>query len=107
MVVICLCAVADRFHGYLRSVMLNVHPGVSVSMDLDAGTRQRVFETVQAWWNADPRGSIVLIWKNPAEPSAIEIVNIGESKRDVIEYDGVLGVRWKVKDEGKSQSQTT
>jgi hypothetical protein len=36
-----------------------------------------------------------------------EIVNIGESKRDVIEYDGVLGVRWKIKDEDKSQSQTT
>jgi CRISPR-associated protein Cas2 len=106
MVVICLCAVADRFHGYLRSVMLNVHPGVFLSMDLDAGTRQRVFQTVEAWWNAEPRGSIVLIWKNPAEPSAIEIVNIGEAKRDVIEYDGVLGVRWKVKDDGKSQSKT-
>jgi hypothetical protein len=48
MVVICLCAVADRFHGYLRSVMLNVHPGVFLSMDLDAGTRQRVFQTVEA-----------------------------------------------------------
>jgi len=83
----------------LLSVMLNMHPGVFLSMDLDAGTRQRVFQTVEAWWNAEPR-------ENPAEPSAIEIVNIGEAKRDVIEYDGVLGVRWKVKDDGKSQSQT-
>jgi CRISPR-associated endoribonuclease Cas2 subtype I-E len=55
-----MCAVADRFHGYLRSVMLNVHPGVFLSMDLDAGTRQRVFQTLEEWWNADPRGSIVL-----------------------------------------------
>jgi CRISPR-associated protein Cas2 len=101
MVVICLCAVADRFHGCLRSVMLNVHPGVFLSMDLDAGTRRRVFQTLEEWWNADARGSIVLIWKNPAEPSSIEIVNIGEPKREVIEYDGVLGVRWKAKDEGK------
>jgi hypothetical protein len=66
-------------------------------VDLDAGTRQRVFQTVEAWWNAESRGRIVLIWKNPAKPSTIEIVNIGESKRDVIEYDGVLGVRWKVR----------
>ncbi len=32
----------DRFHGYLRSVMLNVHPSVFLRVDLDAGTRQRV-----------------------------------------------------------------
>jgi CRISPR-associated endoribonuclease Cas2 subtype I-E len=66
-VVICVSAVADRFHGYLRSVMLNVHPGVFLSMDLDAGTRGRVFETVERWWNDEPRGSIVMIWKNTAD----------------------------------------
>ena len=97
----------ERAHGYLRSVMLNVHPSVFLSMDLDAGTRTSACSRqCEAWWNAEPCGSIVLIWKNPAEPSAIEIVNIGQSKRDVIEYDGVLGVRWKVKDDDKSQSQT-
>lgn len=105
MVVICLNAVADRFHGYLRSIMLNVHPGVFLAMDLDAGTRRRVFETVEEWWNADPRGSLVLIWKNPAEPSAIEIKNLGEAKRDIIEYEGVLGVRWKNEDDGKMPSR--
>jgi hypothetical protein len=62
---------------------------------------------VQAWWNSDPHGSIVLIWKNPDEPPAIEIVNIGEPKRDVVEYDGILGVRWKVKVEDKFRSEIT
>ena len=41
MVVICLADVADRFHGFLRSCMLNPHPGVYVAMDLDAGSRER------------------------------------------------------------------
>lgn len=102
MVVICLSAVADRFHGYLRSIMLNVHPGVFISMDLDAGTRRRVFETVEDWWSADPHGSIVLIWKNPAAASAIEIRNLGEAKRRVIEYDDILGVQWTHKEGDKS-----
>jgi CRISPR-associated protein Cas2 len=84
--------------------MLNVHPGVFLSMDLDAGTRQRVFRTIEEWWNAEPRGSIVLIWKNPAEPFSIQIINIGEPKRDVVEYDGVWSIRWRVKDEGKCDS---
>ena len=39
MVVICLSDVADRFHGFLRSTMLNPHPGVYLAMDLDAGSR--------------------------------------------------------------------
>jgi CRISPR-associated protein Cas2 len=34
--------------------MLNVHPSVFLRVDLDAGTRQRVFQTVEAWWNAEP-----------------------------------------------------
>lgn len=42
MVVICLADVADRFHGFLRSCMLNPHPGVYVAMDLDAGSRDRI-----------------------------------------------------------------
>jgi CRISPR-associated protein Cas2 len=92
-VVICVSAVAERFHGYLRSVMLNVHPGVFLSMDLDAGTRRRVFETVERWWKDEPRGSIVMIWKNTAEPLDIEIRNLGEPKREVVEYDGILGLR--------------
>jgi CRISPR-associated protein Cas2 len=100
-VVICVSAVADRFHGYLRSVMLNVHPGVFLSMDLDAGTRRRVFETVERWWNAEPRGSIVMIWKNTAEPLEVEIRNLGEPKRDIVEYDGILGVRCRVGEDSK------
>jgi CRISPR-associated protein Cas2 len=92
MVVICLSNVAERYHGYLRSVMLNVHPGVFVAMDLDAGSRGRVFDTIEEWYAAEPIGSIVLIWKNPKEPLAIEIRNLGTPKREVIVYDEVLGV---------------
>ena len=36
MVVICLADVAERFHGFLRSAMLNPHPGVYLAMDLPA-----------------------------------------------------------------------
>jgi CRISPR-associated protein Cas2 len=65
-------------------------------MDLDAGTWRRVFETVERWWNDEPRGSIVMIWKNTAEPSEIEIRNLGEPKRDVVEYNGILGLRSRI-----------
>jgi CRISPR-associated protein Cas2 len=49
MVVICVSDVADRFHGFLRSVMLNPHPGVYVSMDLDLASRDRIWRILQGW----------------------------------------------------------
>ena len=48
MVVICLSDVAERFHGFLRSIMLNPHPGVDVAMDLDAGACERVWQILGA-----------------------------------------------------------
>jgi CRISPR-associated protein Cas2 len=47
MVVICLCAVADRFHGYLRSVMLNVHPGVSMGRGYPAARVPDIGDVVE------------------------------------------------------------
>jgi CRISPR-associated protein Cas2 len=105
MLVICVSNVADRYHGYLRSVMLNVHPGVFVAMDLDAGSRDRVFDTIEEWFAAEPTGSIVLIWKNPNEPLAIEIRNLGVPKREVIQYDDVLGVLRRSSDEDKLMNE--
>ena len=101
MVVICVSDVADRFHGYLRSVMLNVHTGVFVSMDLDAGTRERVFSTIEGWWNAQPRGSIVYVARNPAEPLGVELRLLGAPRRNIVEYDGFLGLSRSLTEDDK------
>jgi CRISPR-associated protein Cas2 len=101
MVVICLSDVADRIHGYLRSVMLNVHPGVFVSMDLDAGARERVFNTVQGWWTASPRGSVVYVARDTTKPLGIDLRNLGVPKREVVEYDGIFGIRRSLQDNDK------
>ncbi|MTJ82386.1 MAG: type I-E CRISPR-associated endoribonuclease Cas2 [Telmatospirillum sp.] len=87
MIVICLSDTADRFHGFLRSVMLNVHPGVYVSMDLDAGSRDRVWEILSNWWSAEPRGSAVMILRDKAKPMGIDFRILGGMKRDIFEYD--------------------
>jgi CRISPR-associated protein Cas2 len=61
MLVICLSDVAERFHGFLRSVMLNPHPGVYLAADLDAGSRVRVWQIVEAWWQAEPRSMGIML----------------------------------------------
>lgn len=88
MIVICLSDTADRFHGFLRSVMLNVHPGVFVSMDLDAGSRDRVWRILEEWWHQDPRGMAVMILRDKTKPMEMDFRVLGSVKRDIVEYDG-------------------
>ncbi len=87
MIVICLSDTADRFHGFLRSVMMNVHPGVYVSMDLDAGSRDRVWEILSGWWEAEPRGMVMMMHRDTTKPMSLAIRSLGAPKRTITEYD--------------------
>lgn len=87
MVVICLNGVADRCHGYLRSIMLNVHTGVYVSMDLDAGSRDRVWAVLEDWWQWEPRGQAVMIYRDKSKPMEIDFRILGGTKRPMVEYE--------------------
>ena len=87
MVVICLSDTADRFHGFLRSVMMNVHPGVYVSMDLDGGSRDRVWNILAAWWEAAPHGMIMMMYRDKLKPMSLAIYSLGAPKRTILEYD--------------------
>lgn len=94
MIVVCVSGTADRFHGFLRSVMLNLHPGVYVSVDLDAGSRRRIWDVLRAWWEADGRGAVVMLWRDKSKPSAIDFDVLGAPKRDIVEYDGHWALRY-------------
>ena len=95
MIVVCASGTADRFHGFLRSVMLNLHPGVYVSVDLDAGSRQRIWEVLREWWEADGRGTVVMLWRDKNKPSAIDFDVFGAPKRDIVEYEGHWALRYQ------------
>ena len=55
--------VADRFRGFLASVMLEVAPCTYVSPRMSKGVRERVWRVMTEWHTAEPRGSIVMIWR--------------------------------------------
>lgn len=87
MLVICVSDVADRFHGFLRSVMLNPHPGVYVDADLDAGSRERIWTILERWWEAEPRGMGIMLWRDKSRPMALDMRSFGAPKRKIIEYE--------------------
>lgn len=94
MTVIVTRDVAPRFRGFLASVMLEIAPGVYTSPRLSAGVRDRVWEVMEAWFDALGGGSIVMTWRDVAAPGGQGIRVLGLPPRRLAEVDGALLV-WR------------
>ncbi len=89
LVVIVTRDVADRFRGFLASTMLEIAPTVYLSPRMNPGVRSRVWEVLSDWYNADPRGSIVMVWRNANEIGGVGIAHLGSPPRELVEADGL------------------
>ena len=85
--------VPDRFHGFLSSVMLEVAPNVFASPRMNPAVRERVWKVMNDWYRAEPRGSLVMVWRDLNAVGGIGIANLGDPPRELIEADGMWLVR--------------
>ncbi|WP_375456744.1 type I-E CRISPR-associated endoribonuclease Cas2e [uncultured Methylobacterium sp.] len=85
--------VADRYRGFLSSIMPEAAPGVFVGAELSRGVRERLWAVMQDWWSDLPGGSVVLLWKDDAEPGRLGLRTLGLSPRTLADLDGALLVR--------------
>ena len=81
--------VADRFHGFLASVMLEVAPNVFVAPRMNKGVRQRTWKIVSDWYGQEPRGSVVMVWRDFNEVGGIGLAHLGTPSRELVEMDGM------------------
>ncbi len=87
--------VADRYRGFLASVMLEVAPTVYISPRMDAGVRKRAWKVLSDWHNSEPRGSLVMIWRDVNETGGVGIATLGAPSRELVDVDGLwLTRRW-------------
>jgi CRISPR-associated protein Cas2 len=93
LVMIVIRDVADRFHGFLSSVMLEVAPNVFVSPRMNPGARERVWSVMNDWHRHEPHGSLVMVWRDLNAVGGIGIANLGNPPRELIEADGMWLVR--------------
>ena len=93
MTVVVVRDVADRYRGFLASVMPEVAPGVFVSPDLSRAVRERVWAVLSGWWDAAPGGSVVLTWRDDTAPGRLGLLTLGLPRRDLVDLDGALLVR--------------
>jgi CRISPR-associated protein Cas2 len=89
LVMIVLRDVADRFHGFLASTMLEVAPNVFASPRMTAGIRQRVWAVISDWHRAEPRGSVVMVWRDLNEVGGMGLAHLGTPPRELVEVDGM------------------
>jgi CRISPR-associated protein Cas2 len=81
--------VADRFHGFLASVMLEVAPGVFVSPRMTPGIRERTWRVLSDWHHAEPRGSLVMVWRDLNATGGVGLRYLGTPPRELVEFDGL------------------
>jgi len=88
MTIICVSATIERIHGFLRSVMLNPHPGVYVSSQLSRSVQNQIWAILVEWFQVAPVGTIVMITRKKGAPLDLEICTLGAPRRMIREMDG-------------------
>lgn len=81
--------VADRFRGFLASVMLEVAPCTYVSPQMSKGVRERIWKVMTQWHTAEPIGSVVMIWRDREATGGVGLSHLGAPSKALIEMDGM------------------
>lgn len=93
MVVIVTRDVADRFRGFLASVLLEIAPGVYTAPNMTAGVRDRVWRVLEEWFSGLGGGSIVMTWKDSSRLSGQGLLTLGLPTRDFAFLDELITTR--------------
>ncbi|WP_293645999.1 type I-E CRISPR-associated endoribonuclease Cas2e [Thiolapillus sp.] len=89
LVVIITRDVADRYRGFLASVMLEIAPAVYISPRMNAGVRLRTWKVMTEWHNTEPKGSIVMVWRDTNETGGVGISTLGTPPKELVDIDGL------------------
>ena len=89
LVMIVVRDVADRFHGFLASVMLEIAPNVFVAPRMNKSVRERTWAVMVDWHGQIPGGSLVMVWRDMNEVGGIGIAHLGTPSRELVEMDGM------------------
>lgn len=93
--------VAERFRGFLASVMPEVAPGVYVSPDLTKAVRRRIWTVLAEWWVTMPGGSVVMAWGDTSAAGGLALEMLGTPPVELADLDGVLVVRRRMPSDEK------
>lgn len=93
MTVIVTRNVSDRIRGFLASFMLELAPGVYSGARMSRAVRDRVWNVLGEWFQAESDASIVAVWREPGMPGGQAARFLGVPPVDLVELDGVVLAR--------------
>jgi CRISPR-associated protein Cas2 len=96
MTVIITRDVADRYRGFIGSIMPEVATGVFTSPDLTRVVRERVWGVLTEWWSHKPGGSVLMVWRDDKAPGRLGVSSLSEPSRELADLDGVLVTRYSI-----------
>lgn len=82
--------VTARVRGFLASCMLELAPGVYTAPRMNQAVRERVWQVVQEWHHAQPRGSVLMTYSSRKAPGGQVVRAVGVPKKLLLELDGVI-----------------
>lgn len=97
MLVLVLERAPPKLYGFCSSWALQVATGVYVA-NLPTKTREEIWEQVVEWSN--PATRAIMLWPSPANEQGLESLQIGEPRRRVVEYEGLLVSTWIPRETG-------
>lgn len=93
LVMVVIRDMTNRCHGFLSSVMLEVAPNVFVSPRMNPSVRERVWKVLRDWYEHEPQGSAVMVWRDLNATGGVGIAHVGQPPRTLVEMDGMWLVR--------------
>jgi CRISPR-associated protein Cas2 len=93
MTVIVTRDVADRYRGFIASIMPEVAAGVFTAPELSRGVRERIWTVLTDWWGQKPGGSVLMVWRDDKAPGGLGVASLGEPSRELANLDGVIVTR--------------
>jgi CRISPR-associated protein Cas2 len=85
--------VSDRTRGFLASSLLEVAPGVYFGARVSVAVRERVWGVLAQTWHAEVDASVIMVWREPKEPSEHAVRTLGLPPVDLVEVDGLVLAR--------------
>jgi len=92
--------VADRYRGFLASVLAEVAPGVYIAANLTTGIRDRSWGVLEKWWNTAPGGSVIMVFADRNAPSGMTVRTIGAPAINLVDVDGLHLAHFAVRPRG-------
>lgn len=90
MLVVVTRNVKDRIRGFLSSVMLEVAPTVYTAPRISPTVRERIWNVLDSWHDAESESSIVMLWPDKNMPGGQDVRALGVPPIELIDMDGLI-----------------